>query len=55
MYDSNTGKTTTLPSMLEERYNSCAVITGNTVVVMGGENYNFYVCSVEYFTMGDST
>ena len=55
MYDSNTGKTTTLPSMLKERYNSCAVITGNTVVVMGGENDNFYLCSVEYFTMGDST
>ena len=38
MYDCKAGKTTTLPSMLEKRYNCCAVISGNTMVVMGGEN-----------------
>ena len=55
MYDGNTGKTTALPSLLEERYNCCAIITGNTVVVLGGENHNFYLHSVECFTMGGST
>ncbi|CAB4019151.1 kelch 41 [Paramuricea clavata] len=35
MYNSKTGKTA-LPPMLEKRYNCCAVITGNTIVVMGG-------------------
>ena len=56
MYDCKTGKITVLPSMLEKRYGCCAVITGNTIVVMGGvnEKYN-YLKSVECFTMGGST
>jgi hypothetical protein len=49
MYNSKTGKTTALPSMLEKRSYCCAVITGNTIVVMGGQS------SVECFTMGGST
>jgi N-acetylneuraminic acid mutarotase len=56
MYNSKTGKTTALPSMLEKRYDCCAVITGNTIVVMGGENEKEeYLSSVECFTMGGST
>ena len=56
MYDCKTGKITVLPSMLEKRWGCCAVITGNTIVVMGGvnEKYN-YRSSVECFTMGCST
>ena len=53
MYDCKTGKITVLPSMLERRYACCAVITGNTIVVMGG--VNIYLNSVECFTMGGST
>jgi hypothetical protein len=50
------GKTTALPSMLEKRFGCCAVITGNTIVVMGGANENDEdLSSVECFTMGDST
>ena len=56
MYNSKTGKTTALPSMLEKRYDCCAVITGNTIVVMGGENEEGeYLSPVECFTMGGST
>ena len=56
MYDSKTGKTTALPSMLEKRDGCCAVITGNTIVVMGGENEKGHcLSSVECFTMGGST
>ncbi len=56
MYNSKTGKTTALPSMLEKRCSCCAVITGNTIVVMGGVNEKFeYLGSVECFTMGSST
>ena len=56
MYNSKTGKTTALPSMLEKRYDCCAVITGNTIVVMGGENEKLQrLSSVECFTMGGST
>ena len=56
MYDSKTGKTTALPSMLEKRDGCCAVITGNTIVVMGGVNEkDEYLSSVECFTMGGST
>ncbi|CAB4018305.1 kelch 5 [Paramuricea clavata] len=54
MYDCKTGKITALPSMLEKRDTCCAVITGNTIVVMGGESYDD-LRSVECFTMGDST
>ena len=36
LYDCKTGKITVLPSMLEKRYGCCALITGNTIVVMGG-------------------
>ena len=56
MYDCKTGKITILPSMLEERQGCCAVITGNTIVVMGGITQNVkYQKSVECFTMGGST
>jgi outer membrane murein-binding lipoprotein Lpp len=56
MYNSKTGKTTALPSMLEKRSYCCAVITGNTIVVMGGENKtDGFLSSVECFTMGGST
>ena len=56
MYNARTGKTTALPSMLEKRNYCCAVITGNTVVVMTGQNEEGeYLSSVECFTMGDST
>ena len=37
MYNIKTGKITFLPSMLEKRWGCCAVITGDTIVVMGGE------------------
>ena len=36
MYDCKTGKITALPPMLEKRYECCAVIIGDTIVVMGG-------------------
>ena len=55
MYDCKTGKITALPSMLEKRYNCCAVITGNTIVVMGGKSYDDDLSSVECFTMGGNT
>ena len=60
MYDCKTGKITALPPMLEERFGCCAVMTGNTIVVMGGENINKNenidtLNSVECFTMGGST
>ena len=54
MYDCKTGKITVLPSMLEKRYACCAIITGNTIVVIGGVN-TIYLNSVECFTMGGST
>jgi hypothetical protein len=53
MYNSKTGNATELPSMLEERSGCCAVITGNTIVVMGGRRKTTgRVRSVEAFTMG---
>ena len=52
MYNIRTGKITVLPSMLEKRHSCSAVITGNTIVVMGGQNKNK---TVECFTMGGST
>ena len=56
MYDCKTGKITVLPSMLEKRWGCCAVITGNTIVVMGGMNEELEdLNSVECFTMGGST
>ena len=56
MYDCKTGKITVLPSMLEERCACCAVITGNTILVMGGCNEKSKdLNSVECFTMGGST
>ena len=56
MYDCKTGKITVLPSMLERRCACCAVITGNTIVVMGGLNEELgYLNSAECFTMGSST
>ena len=50
MYNIKTGKITVLPSMLEKRYACFAVITGDTIVVMGGAGQ-----TVECFTMGGST
>jgi hypothetical protein len=42
--------------MLEKRYECCSVITGNTIVVMGGINEeDEYLNSVECFTMGGYT
>ncbi len=56
MYDCKTGKTTTLPSMLEKRWGCRAVITGDRIVVMGGMNEKHNdLSSVECFTMGGST
>ena len=57
MYECKTGKITALPSMLKKRFDCCAVITGNNmIVVMGGENYDHYcLISVECFKMGGST
>ena len=56
MYNSKTGKITTVPSMLEKRWLCCAVLTGNTIVVMGGWNDKCKILSsVECFTMGSST
>jgi N-acetylneuraminic acid mutarotase len=53
MYNSKTGTTTQLPSMLEERSGCAAVITGETVVVMGGRGKTAgRVRSVEAFTLG---
>ena len=55
MYDCKTGKTTALPSMLEKRYKCCAVITGDTIVVMGGfSEKGKTLSSVDSFTMGGS-
>ena len=55
MYDCKTGKTTALPSMLEKRYKCCAVITGDTIVVIGGnKEQGERLSSVECFTMGNS-
>ncbi|XP_046842081.1 kelch-like protein 5 [Xenia sp. Carnegie-2017] len=56
MYDIKTGENTVLPSMLEKRRWCCAVITGDTIVVMGGmNNKNKDLKSVEYFKMGSSS
>ena len=52
MYDSKTGDITELPPTLEERNGSAAVITGNTIVVMGGRGRSGRVKSVEAFTLG---
>ena len=41
-----------LPSMLEGRSACAAVITGNTIVVMGGRGVSGHVKSVESFTLG---
>ena len=58
MYDCKTGKITVLPAMLEKRYGCCAVIVGNTIVVMGGENIEENaqtLNTMEGFTVGSST
>ena len=52
MYDCKTGDSTELPSMLEERNGCAAVITGNTIVVMGGKGYSRRYGTVEAFTLG---
>ena len=54
MYDSNTGNITQLPSMLEERSACAAVITGNTIIVMGGKGSD-RLKSVEAFTLDGYT
>ena len=56
MYNIKTGKITVLPSMLQKRCSCCAVITGDTIVVMGGaDEKSKYLDTVECFTMGGST
>ena len=52
MYDSKTGKTTQLPPTLQERAGCAAVITGSTIVLMGGKWKSDRVRSVEAFTLG---
>ena len=52
MYDSKSGNTTELPSLLEGRSSCAVVITGNTIVVMGGKGESGRVRSVEAFTLG---
>ncbi len=53
MYNSKSGQTTELPPMAEERCGCCAVITGNTIVVMGGRaKKKGRLSSVEAFTLG---
>ena len=53
MYDSKTGNTVQLPSMLQERTGCVAVITGNTIVVIGGMGKRSgRLRSVEAFTLG---
>ena len=55
MYHCKTGKTSFLPSMLERRFDCCAVVTGDRIVVMGGENEKHEtVNSVECFKMRGS-
>ena len=55
MYNCKSGKITFLPSMLQKRRECCAVVTGNTIVVMGGSNkQEDCLSSVECFTMGSS-
>ena len=51
MYDSKTGETTELPSLLPERVGCSAIITSNTIVVMGGKGKSKRVNSVEAFTL----
>lgn len=51
MYNSKSGKTIELPPMLEERVGSCAIITGNDIVVMGGRRGQRRSRSVEAFTL----
>ncbi|XP_046841968.1 spermatocyte protein spe-26-like [Xenia sp. Carnegie-2017] len=56
MYECNTGKITVLPSMLEKRLWCCAVITDDTIVVMGGQNNKGeHLKSVECFKMASSS
>ncbi|XP_046842308.1 influenza virus NS1A-binding protein-like [Xenia sp. Carnegie-2017] len=56
MYDRKTGNITVLPSMLERRSSCCAVITGDTIVVIGGQNdKDTHLNSVECFKMGRSS
>jgi hypothetical protein len=52
MYDSKTGNTTEMPSMLQERSGCAAVITGNTIVVMGGRGKTTGRVRSEAFTLG---
>ena len=55
MYDSKTGNIIKLPPMLEERNACAAVITGKTIVVMGGLGQSGRVRSVEAFTLGGNS
>jgi hypothetical protein len=55
MYHCKTGKTSFLPSMLERRSDCCAVVAGDRIVVMGGENEKHETLnSVECFKMRGS-
>ena len=57
MYDSKTGESNVLPSMLHKRRECSAIITaGNVIVVMGGWNEkDKYLSSVECFTLGSNS
>ena len=56
MYDSKTGESNVLPSMLHKRRGCSAIITGNVIVVMGGWNEkDKQLSSVECFTLGGNS
>ena len=56
MYDSKTGESNVLPSMLHKRHACSAIITGNVIVVMGGWNEkDKHLSSVECFTLGGNS
>ena len=53
MYDTETGRSQNLPSMIHKRIGHCAVIMNDVVVVLGGWNAEQeYLNSVEAFTIG---
>ena len=53
MYDTETGQSERLPSMIDRRKNCSAVIMNDVIVVFGGWNQEQgYLNSVESFTIG---
>ena len=56
MYNTKTGEVKFLPSMLIKRKGCSTVITGDIIVVMGGENETYEVFRrVECFKIGSSS